>query len=370
MAIKVIELAIVEKGFKEGWIKPHPPAQRTGKKVAVIGSGPAGLACADQLNHAGHQIVVFERSERLGGLLMNGIPNMKLDKSIVQRRTDLMTAEGVEFRKKTEVGVDFPAEQLLTDFDAVVMCGGATKPRDLQIEGRELQGIHFAMDFLHANTRNLMGGSLWDVEPLTISARGKHVVVIGGGDTGTDCVATSLRHGCRKLAQFEIMPQPPLERLADNPWPEWPKVYKLDYGQEEAAAVYGRDPRYYEILTKRFVGDDAGQVKEIHTVNVEWVAGENGRMMPQEIPGTEQVWKADLVLLAMGFLGPEDQLLQKLDVARDARSNVQTSEGSYATNIAGVYAAGDMRRGQSLVVWAIQEGRQAAEEVDQYLMAI
>jgi glutamate synthase (NADPH) small chain len=370
VAIKSIELAIIEKGFKEGWVKPHQPIERTGKKVAVIGSGPAGLACADSLNHGGHNVVVFERSERLGGLLMNGIPNMKLDKSIVKRRTDLMATEGVEFRTKTEVGIDYPAEQLLEEFDAVVMCGGSTKPRDLQTEGRELKGIHYAMDFLHANIRNLMGGSLLDEHPTTISARGQNVLVIGGGDTGTDCVATSLRHGCRKIAQFEIMPQPPQERQADNPWPEWPKVYKLDYGQEEAEAVYGRDPRYYQIMTKRFVGDENGHVREAHTVNIEWVFGENGRPIPREIPGTERIWKADLVLLAMGFLGPEDQLLEKLNIDRDERSNVRTNKGSYATNLPGVFSAGDMRRGQSLVVWAIHEGRGAAEEVDQYLMNI
>jgi glutamate synthase (NADPH/NADH) small chain len=226
------------------------------------------------------------------------------------------------------------------------------------------------MDFLHANTRNLLGGSLWDEEPLTISARGKNVIVIGGGDTGTDCVATSLRHGCRKLAQFEILGQPPLERQANNPWPEWPKVYKLDYGQEEAKAVYGHDPRSYEILTKRFIGDEEGQVKEVHTVNVSWVLGDHGRMIPQEIPGTEKIWSAQLVLLAMGFLGPENQLLEKLNVSRDARSNVATPQGSYATNVPGVFSAGDMRRGQSLVVWAIQEGRAAAAQVDQYLTSI
>jgi glutamate synthase (NADPH) small chain len=369
VTIKNVELAIIEKGFKEGWIKPFPPEYRSGKKVAIVGSGPAGLACADQLNRAGHTVTVFERSERPGGLLMNGIPNMKLDKQIVQRRINLMQAEGIQFLTKTEVGIDYSVEQLLAEFDAVVLCGGATKPRDLLIEGRELKGVHFAMDFLHGNLRNLVGDSMSDDESGTISARGKHVIVIGGGDTGTDCVATSLRHGCSGLVQFEIMAQPPMERLKDNPWPEWPRVYKLDYGQEEAKSVYGRDPRIYNILTKRFIGDENGQVKEVHTVNVEWVADEKGRFQPCEVPGSEKVWPAQLVLLAMGFLGPEDQLLEKLGIGRDQRSNVQTTDGKYATNLPKVFSAGDMRRGQSLVVWAIEEGRAAAREVDEYLMA-
>jgi glutamate synthase (NADPH/NADH) small chain len=368
VTIKSIELAIIEKGFEEGWIKPDPPAVRTGKKVAVVGSGPAGLACADLLNRAGHSITVFERADRIGGLLMYGIPNMKLDKQVVQRRVDLMEAEGVIFVTRTEVGKDYPAEKLLTAFDSVVLCGGATKPRDLPIEGRQLGGIHFAMDFLHANTRNLLGGSLQDDELITISARGKDVLVIGGGDTGTDCVGTSLRHGCRSLVQFEILEQPPASRQPDNPWPEWPRVFKVDYGQEEAAAIYGHDPRSYSILTKRFVGDEYGQVKEVHTVQVEWVPGDNGRLAPREIAGTEKVWPAQLVLLAMGFLGPEDQLLGQLGVERDARSNVRTTGGRYATSLPGVFSAGDMHRGQSLVVWAIHEGRAAARDVDLYLM--
>jgi glutamate synthase (NADPH/NADH) small chain len=368
VTIKNIEHAIIEKGYEEGWIVPEPPEARTGKRVAVVGSGPSGLACADLLNRAGHSVTVFERADRIGGLLMYGIPNMKLDKQIVQRRIDLMAAEGITFVTKTEVGKNYPAEKLLQDFDAAALCGGATKPRDLPIEGRQLKGIHFAMEFLQANTRNLLGSSMRDEEMLTISARGKDVIVIGGGDTGTDCVGTSLRHGCRSLTQFEILDQPPLERQPDNPWPEWPRVFKVDYGQEEAHAVYGQEPRVFNILSKRFVGDENGQVKEIHTVQVEWVKGANGRMAPQEIPGTEKVWPAQLVLLAMGFLGPEDQLLGQLNVERDERSNVRAELGKFATNIPGVYSAGDMRRGQSLVVWAIHEGRGAAREVDRYLM--
>lgn len=368
VTIKNIELAIVEKGFQEGWIVPEPPAKRTGKQVAVIGSGPAGLACADLLNRAGHGVTVFERADRIGGLLIYGIPNMKLDKQVVQRRVDLMSAEGIQFVTRTEVGKDFSADRLLQEFDASVLCGGATKPRDLPIEGRQLKGIHFAMEFLHNNTRNLLGGSLSDEDIITVSARAKDVIVIGGGDTGTDCVGTSLRHGCRSLAQFEILEHPPGERQPNNPWPEWPKVFKVDYGQEEAIAVFGSEPREFCILTKRFVGDAAGQVKEVHTVCVEWVASPNGRLTPQEIPGTEKVWPAQLVLLAMGFLGPEDQLLGQLGVDRDERSNVRADYGRYATSIPGVFSAGDMRRGQSLVVWAINEGRGAAREVDRYLM--
>ncbi|HCE18519.1 MAG TPA: glutamate synthase [Anaerolinea thermolimosa] len=368
VTIKNIELAIIEKGFEEGWITPQPPPVRTGKRVAVVGSGPSGLACADLLNRAGHTVTVFERADRIGGLLMYGIPNMKLDKQVVQRRIDLMAAEGVTFITRTEVGKDYPAEKLLTEFDAVALCGGATKPRDLPVEGRNLKGIHFAMEFLHANTRNLLGGSLEEENTLTISARGKDVIVIGGGDTGTDCVGTALRHGCRSLTQFEILERPPLERQPDNPWPEWPKVFKVDYGQEEAIAMFGSDPRVYSIQTKRFIGDEHGHVQALETVNVEWVAGANGRRAPREIPGTEKIWPAQLVLLALGFLGPEDQLLAQLGVERDERSNVRAAPGKYATSIPGVFSAGDMRRGQSLVVWAIHEGRGAAREIDRYLM--
>ncbi len=365
VTIKTIECAIIDRGFEEGWVVPQPPAVRTGKKVAVVGSGPSGLAAAAQLNKAGHWVTVFERADRIGGLLMYGIPNMKLDKNVVQRRIDLMAAEGVRFVTNTEVGKDYPAAQLREDFDAIVLCGGATKPRDLPIEGRNLQGIHFAMEFLHANTKSLLDSGHEDGR--FISARDKDVIVIGGGDTGTDCVGTSMRHGCRSLVQFEILPKPPLERAPDNPWPQWPKVYKLDYGQEEAAALFGDDPRQYLIQTKKFVGDANGRVKELHTVRIEW-ARDNGRFVPREIPGTERVFPAQLVLLAMGFLGPENQLLDQLGVARDERSNARAEYGRFATSVPGVFAAGDMRRGQSLVVWAINEGRGAARECDRYLM--
>ncbi|HQR35462.1 MAG TPA: glutamate synthase subunit beta [Blastocatellia bacterium] len=366
VTIKNIECEIIDKAFEQGWIVADPPAKRTGKKVAIVGSGPAGLAAAAQLNRAGHFVTVFERADRIGGLLMYGIPNMKLDKAIVERRIKLMADEGVTFKTGVSVGHNFPTDKLMSEFDAVVLCGGATKPRDLPVEGRQLQGIHFAMEFLHKNTQSLLDSNLEDGQ--YISAAGKDVIVIGGGDTGTDCVGTSMRHGCRSLVQFEILPQPPNERAADNPWPQWPKVYRMDYGQEEAAAVFGADPRRYSVMTKRFVGDDAGRVKELHTVEITWEKDDNGRIVPKDIPGTEKVWKADLVLLALGFLGPEpDGLLAQLDVKLDARGNVAIDDDC-RTNVPNVFAAGDMSRGQSLIVWAIADGRKAARCVDQHLM--
>jgi glutamate synthase (NADPH/NADH) small chain len=365
VTVKQIEHAIVERGFAEGWIRPEPPAERTGKRVAIVGSGPSGLACADQLNKAGHHVTVFERADRIGGLLVYGIPNMKLDKSIVQRRIDLMAAEGVEFVTNTEVGKTIPASQLQQEFDAIVLCGGATRPRDLPVEGRDLKGVHYAVDFLRADTRNLLEADGAAQE--WISARHKAVVVIGGGDTGTDCVATSLRHGCTSLVQLEIMPRPPDTRQPDNPWPECPRTFRTDYGQEEAKEIFGRDPREFTILTKRFVGDRSGHVQEVHTVRVAW-GQKDGRPIFVEIPGSEQRWPAQLVLLAMGFLGPENTLVEQLGLTQDARSNVQAEYGKFATSVPGVFAAGDMRRGQSLVVWAINEGRGAAREADRWLM--
>jgi glutamate synthase (NADPH) small chain len=367
VTIKNIEVSIIEKGFSEGWVEVEAPAKRTGKKVAVIGSGPAGLSAAAQLNRAGHWVTVFERADRIGGLLMYGIPNMKLEKTIVQRRVDLMAKEGVKFSTSTEVGKNYPADKLMKEFDAVVICTGATKPRDLPVPGRDLKGVHFAMEFLHDNTKSFLDSQHKDNK--FISARGKDVIVIGGGDTGTDCVGTSIRHGCKSLVQFEILPRPPDQRAADNPWPQWPKVYKMDYGQEEAAALYGDDPRKYLIQTKKFVGGgESGHVKEIHTVQIEWKKDEKGRFMPAEIPGTEKIWPAQLVLLAMGFLGPEETLLKQLNVQQDERSNVKAEHGKFTTNIPNVFAAGDARRGQSLVVWAINEGRGAARECDKFLM--
>jgi glutamate synthase (NADPH/NADH) small chain len=366
VTIKNIECSIVDKGFAAGWVVAAPPAKRTGKKVAVVGSGPSGLACATQLNRAGHMVTVYERADRIGGLLMYGIPNMKLDKSTVQRRVDLMAQEGITFVTNTAIGKDLPAGKLRDAFDAVVLCCGATKPRDLPIPGRDLEGIHFAMAFLHANTKSLLDSKHQDGH--YISATDKHVIVIGGGDTGTDCVGTSLRHQCKSLEQFEILPRPPDTRQSDNPWPEWPKIYRVDYGQEEAQVRFGADPRTFEIMTEKFVGDENGHIKALHTVNIEWVHGDNGRPFPKRVEGTEKFWPADLVLLALGFLGPEDTIIEQLELARDERSNVNAQHEKYATNVEGVFAAGDMRRGQSLVVWAIHEGRGAARECDRYLM--
>ena len=366
VTIKNIEAAIIDNGFAQGWVEADPPPKRTGKKVAVVGSGPAGLACAAQLNRAGHQVTVYERDDRIGGLLMYGIPNPKLDKSIVQRRVDLMAEEGVKFVTNTAVGVDLPAKKLTEEFDASVLCCGATKPRDLPIPGRELRGIHFAMEFLHDNTKSLLDSGHKNGN--YISAMDKHVIVVGGGDTGTDCVGTAMRHKCKSLVQLEILPRPPDARQPDNPWPEWPKVYKLDYGQEEAKARFGDDPRIYLTTGEKFVGDEQGQVKEMRIYDVEWTKDAKGAFIPTRVPGSDKVLQADLVLLAMGFLGPEEKILADLGVECDPRSNARAEHGKFATNVAGVFAAGDCRRGQSLVVWAINEGRGAARECDRYLM--
>ncbi|MEK6807126.1 MAG: glutamate synthase subunit beta [Pseudomonadota bacterium] len=366
VTIKNIEVAIIDKGFEEGWVVADSPKVRTGKSVAVIGSGPAGLAAAAQLNRAGHRVTVFEREDRPGGLLMYGIPNMKLDKrEIVERRLKLMEAEGIQFVCNTHVGVGGESHKLLQDFDATVICTGATQPRDLPVEGRKLDGVHFAMDYLTASTKAVLNGG---AAHTPISAKGKDVIVLGGGDTGTDCVGTAMRQGCRSLIQLEIMPKPPLERAADNPWPEWPKVYKLDYGQEEAAAKFGSDPRAYLTTVKKLVGDAQGKLQSVITVEIGWEKNDKGQFVPKERAGSEKTHPAQLALLAMGFTGPEDALLKELEVERDARSNIKAEHGKFETSVKGVFAAGDCRRGQSLIVWAINEGRGAARECDRYLM--
>jgi glutamate synthase (NADPH/NADH) small chain len=366
VTIKQMECSIVDKGWEEGWIVPEAPSFRTGKKVAIVGSGPAGLSAAAQLNRAGHTVTVFERADRPGGLLMYGIPNMKLDKKeVVMRRLRLLEEEGVKFICDACVGENVEPQILVKEFDATILCTGATRPRDLPIEGRELKGIHFAMDFLTANTRALL-----DRKPGAdyLSAAGKDVVVIGGGDTGTDCVGTSMRHGCKRLVQLEILPKPALERPADNPWPEWPRVYRMDYGQEEAAAKFGADPRVYSTTAKQFLGDKEGNVRAVVVVEVKWTKNDKGAWVPQDVAGTEREIPAQLVLLAMGFLGPEQGILEELGLERDPRTNVRAEFEKYATNLPGVFAAGDCRRGQSLVVWAFNEGRGAARECDRFLM--
>ncbi len=381
VTIKDNECFIVDKGFDEGWITPETIATRTGKRVAVVGSGPAGLAAAEQLNRAGHRVTVFERHDRIGGLLMYGIPNMKLDKQTVQRRVDLMAAAGVEFVTNAFVGgsPDTPAgagpsadniqyidpTQLHAEYDAVVLATGATRPRDLPIEGRDLNGIHFAMELLHTNTQTLLDDGNCDAAP--IHAAGKDVIVIGGGDTGTDCLGTSIRHGCKSLVNFELLDRPPNDRAANNPWPQWPRIFRVDYGHGEAAATFGQDPRVFSILSKRFIDDGNGNVAGVETITIDW-SKPTDKAPFSEVPGSEQTFKADLILLAMGFLGPESYLGEQLGLDTDQRSNFKAEYGDYATNIDKVFVAGDCRRGQSLVVWAIAEGRGAARAVDKYLM--
>jgi glutamate synthase (NADPH) small chain len=366
VAIKTLESAIIDHGFEQGWVLPQTPTTRTGKKVAVVGSGPAGLAAAAQLNHAGHQVTVLERADRPGGLLMYGIPNMKLEKqSVVQRRIALLEQEGVKFLCNANVGENVEALLLQRDFDAVVLCTGATAARNLAVPGRELAGVHLAMEYLTGNTQALLGEG---PDSAPIHARGKDVIVVGGGDTGTDCVGSALRQGCKSVTQIEIMPRPPEERAADNPWPEWPKVYKMDYGQEEAAARFGGDPRTYMTTVKRCIAGADGKVGALETVQIRWEKNAAGQFAPVELPETLKQVPAQLVLLAMGFTGPEQALPKELGTALDGRGNVQAEYGKYATTVKGVFAAGDCRRGQSLVVWAIHEGRGAARECDRYLM--
>jgi len=366
VTIKNIENAIIDRGFENGWVKPSHPQELSGKTVAIVGSGPAGLAAAEQLNAAGHKVTVYERADRIGGLLMYGIPNMKLEKKLVDRRVNLMSEAGIEFVTSTDIGKDIKPEQLQKDFDAVLFATGSTTPRDLPVPGRELNGVHFAMDFLTEHTRSLLDSGLENGK--YISAKGKSVIVIGGGDTGTDCIATSLRHGCSNMVNLELMPQPPLARGPNNPWPEWPLIMRTDYGHAESIAQFGCDPREYAIVTKAIVDDGNGNVAGIDTMRVEWISnGNGGRMEMREIPGSEFFHKADLVLLAMGFVGPETYVAESLDMELDARGNYKAEYGNYETSVAGVFAAGDCRRGQSLVVWGINEGRGAARAIDQFL---
>ncbi len=361
VTIKAIEAAIVDRAWQEGWIRPEPPSVRTGRRVAIVGSGPAGIACAAQLNRRGHAVTVFERADRIGGLLMYGIPAMKLGKDLVDRRIDLLRAEGVAFEAGVEVGRDLDPRRLRADFDAVVLCTGATAARDLEIPGRELAGVHLAVPFLQGATRRLLDGTA-----AVVSAAGRDVVVIGGGDTGTDCVATAIRQGARSLVQLEILPRPPDERAPDNPWPQWPRIYRLDYGQEEAAARWGADPRHYAVATRRFVGGPDGRVEGVEIVDARWESGPDGGIVPVEQAGTERVLPAGLVLLALGFSGPDRSLPEQLGCAIDGRGTIVADEAR-RTTVPGIFAAGDCSRGQSLVVWAIREGRRAALGVDDHL---
>lgn len=357
VSIENIEKSIAETAWAKGWIKPEPPQTRTGKTVAVVGSGPAGLAAAQQLNRAGHQVTVFERDSKVGGLLRFGIPDFKLDKSVIDRRIEVLVAEGIEFKTNVEIGVDMDASSLRNQYDAVVLCGGAAVRRGLSIPGAQLNGVVQAMDFLKGNNKTVSG----ELNTPPISAKGKHVIVIGGGDTGSDCIGTSIRHGALSVSNFEIMPQGTPDRPAHQPWPFYPMRLKTSTSHKEGAE------RFFSISTKEFIGDAQGNLTGLKTVQVAWEQI-NGRMELKEVPGTEKVWKADLVLLAMGFTGSETNIAQQLGVTLDSRTNVQASEEDYKTNVPGVFAAGDQRRGQSLIVWAISEGRQAAHYVDTYLM--
>ena len=428
VTIKNIEYSIVDTAWKEGWITPRIPKERTGMTVAVVGSGPSGLAAADQLNQAGHKVTVYERADRIGGLLMYGIPNMKLEKDTVERRVNLLREEGIEFMTGANIGVNVDVNELRANNDAVVLCLGSTKPRDLPVPGRDLKGVYFAMvscfvqlrivllcfallcclgvvggiydlslvictsnlqsmmslsltnychmymspiknhqEFLTANQKRLLmtkEGTLeskWEKDNF-ITAAGKDVIVIGGGDTGTDCIGTSMRHRCKSITNFELMPQPPMSRAHDNPWPQWPRVFGVDYGHAEVQAVFGKDPRVYSVLTKEFIGDDSGNVKALVTQDVEIT-----NKGPKAIEGTEKEWPCDLVVLSMGFLSPEQYVTEELGLDTDQRNNIQAVYGDFRTNVEGVFAGGDCRRGQSLVVWAINEGRGAAKACDDYL---
>jgi len=367
VATKENEYAIIENAYEHGYAAAKPPKVRTGKTVAVVGSGPSGLAVADQLNKRGHQVTVFERSDRIGGLLMYGIPNMKLEKQIIDRKIKVMEQEGITFRTGVNVGKDIKAEKLLQDFDRVVLACGASNPRDIKVPGRDAEGIYFAVDFLKANTKSLLDSGFADKS--YVETKDKHVIIIGGGDTGNDCVGTAIRHGAKSVTQIEMMPKAPDTRADNNPWPEWPKVCKTDYGQEEAIAVFGGDPRIYESTVKEFHKDKDGKLTAVTIVKLSWEKdAETGRMKMQEIPGSEQMLDADIVLIAAGFLGTESYIADAFKVELNERTNVKTAPGEYQSSADKVFVAGDMHRGQSLVVWAIREGRECAHAVDESLM--
>ena len=367
VTVRENERSIIEYGFENGIMEPQIPKVRSGKRVAVIGSGPSGLAAADTLNKRGHSVTVYERSDRIGGLLMYGIPNMKLEKHIIERRTALMEAEGVNFITNANVGADVSADEIMKNFDAVILACGSSNPRDIKADGREAEGIYFAVDFLKATTKSLLDSNLTDGK--AISAKDKNVVIIGGGDTGNDCVGTAVRHGCKSVTQLEMMPKLPDERAENNPWPQWPRVCKTDYGQEEAIAVFGHDPRIYTTTVKEFIKDDKGALTAVKTVKLEFVTDEkSGRKVPKEIEGSEEILPCELCLIAAGFLGCQSYVADAFGVELDQRTNIKTETGSHATNIPKVFTAGDMHIGQSLVVRAIREGRDAAAETDRYLM--
>ena len=367
VSIKENELEIIENGFEKGYIKANPPKIRTGKKVAIIGSGPSGLAAADQLNKRGHLVTVFEREDRVGGLLMYGIPNMKLEKHIIDRKIDIMKEEGVTFVTGADVGGNYKANKIIKEFDSVILTCGASNPRDINVPGRSAKGIHFAVDFLKSTTKSLLDSNL--KEGTYISAKDKNVLVIGGGDTGNDCVGTSVRHGAKSVIQLEMMPKLPDQRTENNPWPEWPHVCKTDYGQEEAIEVFGHDPRVYQTTVKEFVADEVGNVCKAKLVKLESKFNEEAkRYFMAEVSGSEYEVDVDLVLIAAGFLGTQSYVAQAFGVGLNERTNVATEYGTYKTMEDNVFVAGDMRRGQSLVVWAIREGREVAKEVDIHLM--
>lgn len=367
VSTKENEYAIIENAYATGLAAAHPPKVRTGKSVAVIGSGPSGLAVADQLNKRGHQVTVFERSDRVGGLLMYGIPNMKLEKQIVDRKIQVMKEEGITFQTEVDAGKKDVAEQILKDYDRVVLACGASKPRDINAPGRDAEGIYFAVDFLKANTKSLLDSNFADKK--YVDTKDKNVVIIGGGDTGNDCVGTSIRHGAKSVIQIEMMPKAPDKRAENNPWPEWPKICKTDYGQEEAIAVYGQDPRIYQSTVKEFIKDKNGKLKAVKIVSLNWEKDPaTGRMNMKEVEGSEKILDAEIVLIAAGFLGAQEYVTEAFGVERNERGNVKTAAGHYQTSQDKVFVAGDMHRGQSLVVWAIREGRECAVEVDESLM--